>query len=89
MSTNEKTELLLELCKSQLKTLHFVNKIMFETTKHQMKLSKKDTNTELLDLAWSTNDVISDNPREKEIIKALREKFDISLVNSTDKECIN
>lgn len=79
MSTNEKTELLLELCKSQLKTLRFVNKIMFETTKHQMKLSKKDTNTELLDLAWSTNDVISDNPREEEIIKALREKFDIYL----------
>lgn len=76
----EENKLLLELCKDQYQTLKFLNKIMFDTTKHQRSLSKEEQNFELLDLAWSTNDCIVDNPRQRELIEELKNKsVDITL----------
>lgn len=69
----EQNKILKELASEQFKLLRFINKIMFETTKHQMTLGKEEQNLELLDLAWSTNDCISDNPKQLKAIEELKE----------------
>ena len=83
METNEQTqmnalkeqnELLIELAKNQHETLKLLNKIAFETTKYQRSLSTEERNSELMDLAWSTNDIVVDQPRNEEIIKKLKEQ---------------
>ncbi|PAF19731.1 hypothetical protein [Terribacillus saccharophilus] len=70
----EENKLLIELASSQLQLIKFVNKIMFETTKHQRSLPIEEQNSELLDLAWSTNDCLGDTPRQKELIELLKVK---------------
>lgn len=78
----EQNNLLVKLAKDQLKVLKFVNKIMFETTKHQRALPKEEQNIELLDLSWSTNDCISDNPKQDELIEILKIKgIDVTNFN--------
>lgn len=79
MTIDKKTKLLLELCKSQQDTLLFLNKVMFQTTKNQRELPTEQVNAELLDLAWSSNDIIVDQPREREIRKILKEEFDVEI----------
>jgi hypothetical protein len=70
----EQNKLLIELATDQFKVMKFVNKVMFDTSKHQLSLPKEEQNFELLDLAWSTNDCISDNPKQREIIEILKSK---------------
>lgn len=70
-----KEELLEELCLSQYNTLRFINKVMFETTKYQRSLPENEKNLELLDLAWSTNDIIMDHPNEFRIQSLLEEHY--------------
>lgn len=52
-----------EKVEEQERILQFINKVAFEITKHQRKLNQEGSdkfNEELLDFAWSTNDIISD-----------------------------
>jgi hypothetical protein len=81
----EEKELLIELATSQLKLIKFVNKIMYETTKHQLSLPVKEQNFELLDLAWSTNDCLGDLPRHKEIVELLKTKGIDLTINSIER----
>ncbi|PLR99565.1 hypothetical protein [Bacillus sp. T33-2] len=76
---NTKEDLLEELCISQYKTLRFLNKVMYETTKHQRSLPREKQNLELLDLAWSSNDIIVDHPREREIVQQLADEYGFDL----------
>lgn len=58
-----KLQRLIKKVEEQEKILQLINKVAFETTKHQRELSKEgsaDFNEELLGFAWSTNDIISD-----------------------------
>jgi hypothetical protein len=72
---NEVIELLNEMTTIQEDTMKFINKVMFETTKHERSLPDVDKNLELLDLAWSTNDVICDQPRLREISEELKKLY--------------
>lgn len=70
-----KEELLEELCRSQYKTLRFLNKIMFEETKRQRELPENKRNHDLLELVWGANDIITDHPNEEELLKLLYEEY--------------
>jgi hypothetical protein len=81
----EEKKLLVELAGKQYKLIKFVNKIMYETTKHQLSLPVKEQNFELLDLAWSTNDCLGDLPRHKEIVELLKAKGIDLTINSIER----
>ncbi|WP_425203698.1 hypothetical protein [Priestia megaterium] len=72
-------ELLKELCIEQHKTLVFVNKINFSVTKEQLELDYDKRNESLLDLSWGTNDCITDNPRQHEIMGILERDYGIVI----------
>jgi hypothetical protein len=74
-----KEELLEELCIDQFKTLRFLNKIMFETAKAEMKLPHDKRNTDLLYITWGANDIITDQPRTYEIIELLEKEYGMNF----------
>lgn len=70
----EEKALLVELATKQYNLIKFVNKIMFDTTRHQRSLPEDKQNTEVLDLAWSTNDCLADTSQQSQIIEMLKAK---------------
>jgi hypothetical protein len=52
---------------------------MFETTKYQRSLPENEKNLELLDLAWSTNDIIMDHPNEYRIQSLLEQHYGMTF----------
>lgn len=70
-------ELLEELCLSQYLTLKFLNKVMINVVKEQRNLPVDLRNTDLMNLAWETNDIIVDHQRESEIQRILDETYGI------------
>jgi predicted nucleic acid-binding protein len=77
-----KEELLEELCVSQFKTLKFLNKVMFDTVNYERSLPETEQNTELLNFAWETNDIICDCSGEEIKISAqLKERYNFDLKN--------
>ena len=72
-------EMLERVVKLQHDKLKFINKVMFETAKHQRNLSHEDRNLELLDLAWGTNDIIVDDPELYDMLKELKDKYNLTV----------
>lgn len=70
----EQNKLLTEFASDQFKLMRFINKVMYETAEHQRSLPKEEQNFELLDLAWSTNDCMSDKPKQREMVELLKTK---------------
>jgi hypothetical protein len=68
---NKRYALMKEKATIQEKVMKFVNKVMFEESKRQKSLPSEEQNRDLLYITWSTNDIIADNPRIKEIDEEL------------------